>query len=130
MKLKSFEIDSYRSCRKTKFPLHNNLTGLIGVNGAGKSNILNAIMLMRKIYRAGSLTRDKESSSRSKCRIATEIEYQNKILFMKGNVIYEADEHNYDEVYYSELKFNFREFIEYSEWITIPTQFFKISRAV
>jgi len=122
MKLRSFEIDSYRSCIKTKFTLQDQLTGLIGINGAGKSNILNALMLLKKIYRARPPMRDKESSSRSKCHIAAEIEHQKKILFIKGNVTYETDEHNYDEVYLSELKFNFREFADYSKWINIPIQ--------
>jgi predicted ATP-dependent endonuclease of OLD family len=122
MKLRSFEIASYRSCIKTKFPLQNELTGLIGINGAGKSNILNALTLLRKLYRARPPTRDEESSSLSKCHIAAEIEYQKKTLFIKGKVAYETDERNYDEVYYSELKFNFREFTDYSNWITIPIQ--------
>jgi energy-coupling factor transporter ATP-binding protein EcfA2 len=122
MKLRSFEIDSYRSCIKTKFPLQDQLTGLIGINGAGKSNILNALMLLRKLYRARPPARDEESSSLSKCHIAAEIEHQNKTLFIKGKIAYETDERNYDEVYHSELKFNFREFTDYSNWINIPIQ--------
>lgn len=125
MKLKSFEIKSYRSCIKTKVPLQDQLTGLIGINGAGKSNILNALTLLRKLCRARSLTRDMESSSRSACRIAAEIEHQNKIILMKGNVIYETDERNYDEVYSSELKFNLREFGDYADWFSIPIQLFR-----
>jgi len=52
VKLKSFEVRSYRSCIRTKVPIQNQTTGLIGANGAGKSNILNAILLLKKMYKA------------------------------------------------------------------------------
>jgi recombinational DNA repair ATPase RecF len=122
MILKSFEIDSYRSCIKTKFPLQDELTGLIGINGAGKSNILNAIVLLRRLYRSRSTTRDMDVSSRHGCNIALKLEHQSKTLFIKGKVIYETDERNMDEVYSSDLKFNFREFTDNSKWVSIPIQ--------
>lgn len=128
MKLRSFEINTYRSCLRTKFTLHDELTGLIGVNGSGKSNILNALTLLRKIYRSRPPTRDTEPSSRSKCRIRAEIEHQNKTLWIKGDVEYETDERNFDEVYFSDLKFNFREFTDYSNWLSIPIQLLRYSR--
>jgi ABC-type lipoprotein export system ATPase subunit len=128
MKLRSFEIDTYRSCLRTKFTLHDELTGLIGVNGSGKSNILNALTLLKKIYRSRPPTRDMAPSSRSKCHIRAEIEHQNKTLWIKGDVEYETDERNVDEVYSADLRFNFREFTGYSNWLSIPIQFLSYSR--
>jgi hypothetical protein len=52
-----------------------------------------------------------------------EIEHRGKTIFIKGVVAYETDEHNFDDVYSASLKFNFREFADYSEWISIPVQF-------
>ena len=123
MILKSFETKSYRSCIKTKFPLHPELTGLIGINGAGKSNLLTAIVLLKKINRSRPPTRHVDSSSRNTCQVALEVGHQNKTLFVRGNVAYETDEHNFDEIYVSRLKFNFREFTGKSQWIDIPIQF-------
>jgi len=123
MIIESFEIKSYRSCLSAKFPLQPELTGLIGINGSGKSNLLNAIALLKKINRARPPIRDVDSSSQNTCRIALKVRHQNKTIYIKGNVVYETDEHNYDDVYTSQLKFNFQEFTGESKWIEIPIQF-------
>jgi len=47
--LKRVEIVNYRSCLDTKVPITKDLTALIGINGVGKTSILNAIMLVRNI---------------------------------------------------------------------------------
>jgi recombinational DNA repair ATPase RecF len=47
--MKKLDISNYRSCTKTGFDIHPNLTTLIGRNGAGKSNILNSIQLLKKV---------------------------------------------------------------------------------
>ena len=123
MKIKSFEIRSYRSCIKTRFPLHLELTGLIGVNSAGKSNILNAILLLRKICRARYVPVQEKDSSFNKCIITTEIQHENKTLYMKGEIIFETDERNFDEIQYTKLKWNLREFTNNAEWLNIPIEF-------
>jgi len=119
MKIKSFEIDSYRSCLKTKLILRDELTGLIGINGSGKSNILNALVLLKKAIRSRPSTYSSEPPP-NKCHMTTEIEYQNKSLYISGKIGYETDEHNVDEVLSSRLRFNFREFVDYSKWVYIP----------
>lgn len=47
--LKKIEIVNYRSCESTTLNLDKQLTILVGANGAGKTNILKAIMLLKKI---------------------------------------------------------------------------------
>jgi AAA15 family ATPase/GTPase len=123
MKLKTFEIDSYRSCLKTRLILDDKLTCLIGINGSGKSNILNALVLLKKIFMSTSQTKDDKSISKSKCKISAEIEYQGKTLFVKGIIIYDTDDRNSDDVYNANLSFNFREFVDYTKWVKIPVQF-------
>jgi predicted ATP-dependent endonuclease of OLD family len=44
--LQEINISGYRSCQGTVFQPHSNLTALIGINGVGKTNILNAIHLL------------------------------------------------------------------------------------
>jgi ABC-type Mn2+/Zn2+ transport system ATPase subunit len=44
--LDSIEIEGFRSCRSTKFQPNAQLSALIGINGAGKTNILQAIRLL------------------------------------------------------------------------------------
>ncbi|HSR07704.1 MAG TPA: AAA family ATPase [Bryobacteraceae bacterium] len=47
--LKSLTIEGYRSCAHTSLDLDTNLSVLIGANGSGKTNILQAILLLRKL---------------------------------------------------------------------------------
>ena len=45
------DIRSFRTCQKTKFNINSPLSSLIGQNGAGKTNILQAIERIGKIIR-------------------------------------------------------------------------------
>ena len=49
MKINKVEINNYKSCLNTEFNLKTNLTTLIGLNAAGKTNILKAIDLFSRI---------------------------------------------------------------------------------
>lgn len=49
MNIRKFSIEAYRSCVKTTVPFNNELTSLIGINGAGKSSVLNGILLLKKL---------------------------------------------------------------------------------
>jgi len=42
-------IENYRSCLRTSIDLHPNLSVLIGPNGSGKTNILQALMFLKKL---------------------------------------------------------------------------------
>jgi AAA15 family ATPase/GTPase len=119
MKLKSLEIQTYRSCIKTVFPLQNELTGLIGINGAGKSNILNAILLLRKICSTGSYLRHEKDPSYNHCRIIAEIVDSKKSVLIDGKIFFETDERNNDDVQISDIKWKFN---EKSNWKNIPME--------
>src|SRR5271157_3144448 len=49
--LKRVVIENYRSCLHTSIDLHPNLSVLIGPNGSGKTNILQALMFLNKMAR-------------------------------------------------------------------------------
>ncbi|MFZ2654548.1 MAG: ATP-binding protein [Victivallales bacterium] len=51
--LKKIIIENYRSCLRTSFECHPNLSVLIGPNGSGKTNILQAIMFLNKLIQEG-----------------------------------------------------------------------------
>ena len=108
MFIESFEIALYRSCLKTKFPLEPDLTGLIGVNASGKSNVLNAITLLRKATGTEPPMRREEPSFGNTCRISLALRHMDRTLYVRGNIVYETDERNRDEVYDSQFRFNFR----------------------
>lgn len=122
MILKSFEIKSYRSCIKTEIIFHPELTGLIGINGAGKSNILNGIQIMRKICQSRYIPFKEKDTSFNKCQIKAEIQYEDKSIYLKGDVTFVTDEKNADEVLNSELKWNLGEFTGDNNWLNIPIE--------
>ena len=119
MKIKSFEIRSYRSCIKTSFPLHPELTGLIGINSAGKSNILSALLL-RKMCHFRYAQAKEENDSYNKCVVLTELQHDNKTLYMKGEIFFETDERNLDEIHYTKLKWKFHDFTNNKGWLSRP----------
>src|SRR6266446_2650184 len=47
--LKTIAIENYRSCLRTSFDFHPNLSVLIGPNGSGKTNVLQAVMLLNRM---------------------------------------------------------------------------------
>ncbi len=128
MKLKVFEVQSYRSCLKTKFPLHKELTALIGINGSGKSNILNGLLLLRKICQSRNRRYHKDSAF-NHCRIYAEIEHEEGILYLKSDISFTTDERNFDEIQASRLRWNFKEFTKRTNWIDLPFDLFSMSNS-
>jgi predicted ATP-dependent endonuclease of OLD family len=126
MKIKTFEISNYRSCKKTIIHMQEQLTGLIGINGAGKSNILNAILLLKKITRARNNPRANLNEFTMDCQIKIEIEYEGKTVYLKGHIVYSNDDRNLDEVQYCRIKWNFKEFTGTSKWLDIPFELIPI----
>jgi len=106
MRLKEVEISNYRSCIKTKLDLRDNLTTLIGVNGVGKSNILNCLQLLKQ-NRNRRYFRRRPKDILSHTRLDLKIEMEAITVLFRADIYYETDERNIDEVYFSELKFRF-----------------------
>lgn len=61
--LKRFVIENYRSCLRTSLDLHPNLSVLIGPNGSGKTNILQAVMFLNKMVKGTERYAPKSSIS-------------------------------------------------------------------
>lgn len=43
MKIKSIDIESFKSIKKARIELNHNCIGLVGVNESGKTNVLDAL---------------------------------------------------------------------------------------
>lgn len=74
--LKRVVIENYRSCLRTSIDLHPHLSVLIGPNGSGKTNILQAIMFLNKMA--------KQSERRSSLRGGISVTSRLKATFQQG----------------------------------------------
>jgi AAA15 family ATPase/GTPase len=121
-----FEIQNYRSCKKTSVMLNKNLSALIGVNGSGKSNFLNSLLLLKKMTKI-SRHLPEEDSPKSICSIKTTFIIDGKPLSLKTEIHYRINDENIDQVFKTKQIWNFFEFTGEDKpvIITIP-QFFEL----
>lgn len=117
VKIKKFSITNYRSCQRTTFSPHQNLSTLIGANGSGKTSVLNAILLLKKIW---SIERYRERYDSKKCLINVEFETGKEAVKYKANINYLTDDRNEDEVFGITEKWNFGKSYLRDEWIDFP----------
>jgi predicted ATPase len=84
--LKNVLITSFRTCKKTKFRIDSNISALIGQNGAGKTNILQAIATIGTLVRG---VKAKEDIDITISFLLNKINYQYKLqrTFLKGSDI-------------------------------------------
>jgi AAA15 family ATPase/GTPase len=121
MRLKSFEIKSYRSCIDTEISLDRHLTTLIGSNGSGKSNLLNAILLLKQVSNFAKRGRPhKEDVSLNVCRIEAVLEFREKPIILKGKIAFETDEDSNERILNVDLRWDLSYFISYKKLINYP----------
>lgn len=142
MKINKLEINNYRSCISTKLDFVENLTTLIGINGAGKSNILLALNLFATIKRTGRGFFYTEKEKIATTQINLSVNIDSKEILVRAVFYYETDEINIDRVKYSDIKFRFAdsnnprkwnriephthdiiEYLNYKEIQSLPRQF-------
>lgn len=97
IKINNITIKNYRSCLSTNLKLKTNLTALIGANGAGKSNILNSILLIQKKRRNRYYSRFDEELITSS-RLFYDFQVDDKEYRIKADIVYDTDEKNTDNV--------------------------------
>lgn len=124
MKIKNIEILNYRSCIQTKFELHDNLTALIGINGVGKSNILNALLLLKKGRRGRRYYGEENLKNLLATNLNFTIEFENQNIIIRSKVFYETDERNTDEVYNIEMKYRHED--SPRKWINVENPIFDV----
>jgi predicted ATP-dependent endonuclease of OLD family len=106
VKLQKVELLNYRSCLQTKVNVSGDLTTLIGVNGAGKSNILKGIQLLGKIksIRDSDYYLTEEVDNYLKSSFKLDFIVDEKEFAVRIDVSYEINDKNEDEVVISSFK--------------------------
>jgi ABC-type Mn2+/Zn2+ transport system ATPase subunit len=117
--IETIELASYRSCKSTKLTPDPMLSALIGVNGSGKSNILQGILLLRKIARVTRAHHDPEDQL-SGCKVRVTFNVDNRPIRYEALVKYTTNDRNLDEVVSATQRWNLKEFTGSGIWLNLP----------
>jgi len=112
IKINKIRISNYRSCIDTSIDLSENLSSLIGINGSGKTNILNSIALLSRSAKGGSglfpyaFSRNKKNKD---LYLNSKVEYtlavDDKEYILLYDIWYDTDDKNNDSIKYYEMSF-------------------------
>lgn len=95
--LSKIELRNYRSCKNTVVELTPQLTTLIGANGAGKSNILQGILLLQKLARAAPY-RSRGGPVTTICDVRATFDVGPERLRYRATIGSSTDDRNQDEI--------------------------------
>jgi ABC-type lipoprotein export system ATPase subunit len=120
--IESLMIRNYRSCIETSMELQPDLSVLIGPNGSGKTNVLNAFLLLRKLaYESHSSFGSRgDSESIDKCELKVRFTSGSKAAILTSRILLDTDERNIDSVVGSTHSWYVRDFTGTSERLHIP----------
>lgn len=122
MRLLKFSIRNYRSCELTTLEPNSGLTALIGVNGSGKTNLLNALLLLKRATNEFRYRYNLESDYVNRSHVNAEIDYQGVSISLRGEIFYTTSNRNIDEVVGTRLKWNLEKITGKKGWIELPIE--------
>ena len=105
--LKSVAIENYRSCVRTSIELHPNLSVLIGPNGSGKTNILQAIMFLTKMAHEERFRTPHSDAFAVSSRIKARFSLRRTEVQLDARFVASTDESNVDAMLGSRQKWKF-----------------------
>ncbi|GFO64115.1 AAA family ATPase [Geomonas paludis] len=121
MRLEKVEIIKYKSCEKTLLNINDTLTALIGVNGSGKTSILSAIKLLKRITDNRYHYFSNNSKNLLETIVVAVFTYQNIKVELKSTFDYDIGSHSQEEI--ASIKTEWRiQNIYPKKWIDIPVE--------
>lgn len=122
MRIIKFTVRNYRSCKNTEFEPNENLTALIGVNGSGKSNLLNALLLIKRIESSRRYIVNEEKEYVNKSYIRADIDLDGSLVSFKGSISFITDDRNIDRVVETNLKWYLESVTGKKSWLNLPIE--------
>jgi ABC-type lipoprotein export system ATPase subunit len=123
VRLTRFEVRGFRSCRDTVLRPKPSLTALIGVNGSGKTNLLQALLLLRRIARGGH-PRDPRVAT-TECEVHADFDVNGKQILYKALLLLSSESGAREEVQAARELWNFKAISGSSRWVDLPSRFLR-----
>ncbi|HVC09364.1 MAG TPA: ATP-binding protein [Elusimicrobiota bacterium] len=98
IKLSAINFKNYRSCRNTSLKLHPNLSILIGINGSGKTTVLNGIGFLRSLSMGNFRHLRERPLATSNCKISCTFTADQSEINYSASLSYTTDEDNDDQL--------------------------------
>jgi ABC-type Mn2+/Zn2+ transport system ATPase subunit len=117
VKLTSFRVRAYRSCKDVGFRPNDQFTVLIGPNGSGKTNILNAILLLSTASIARFPRFVDEEQYTNKCEIDAEFLVGDKRVDYRSKLTYNQNDMARDQVIVADEKWRLQSSAGNQNWI-------------
>lgn len=119
--IKKIKVENYRSCLNTGFELQPQLSVLIGPNGSGKTNILNAILLLRKLAKEeDEAYYFRERPPTAQCKIKVWFNVDGKNIILTAVIHTYTDENNKDVIVSSRQTWYVKDFTGSAKRIVMP----------
>jgi predicted ATPase len=122
--LERLDIRNYRSCLHTSVALQPDLSVLIGPNGSGKTNVLHAILLLKKLSdeRIDFMARESQSDSESiyESLFDTTFRVDGKRARLETKLLLDTDDNNADVILRASQTWHAKEFTGSSKHINVP----------
>jgi len=119
-------IQNYRSCLDAAFDLHPNLSVLIGPNGSGKTNILNAILLLKRLFlEEDRYYQHSEELLTGQSMLKVWFQVEKKKVIFTSKIQTFSDENNDDVIVSSDQQWYLKDFTGSAKRIKIPIGFIK-----
>lgn len=114
------EIREYRSCLNTAFDVQPQLSVLIGPNSSGKTNILTALLLLRKLAEENAGYHFPEEPPTAQCKLKVWFDIGGKRAILTTDIHTFTDENNKDIVVSSRQSWYVRDFTGNGKRVKLP----------
>lgn len=126
--LESIEIEGYRSCSHTKLSPNKDLSVLIGVNGAGKTNILQGIRLLANRTPRRNRHLLDEFGHNPDAQVTAWFLVNSKRIGLKINFLLQENSKRGDDQISIQETWNYQSFTGSKNWIEVPPIEFLMER--
>lgn len=110
VRISNIEIENYRSCHRAQTVLEPDLSVLIGPNGSGKTNLLTAIMLLKKLVDFEERFRRIEEQSTVISTLKVTFVYGKKSITLEAIISIYSDQSNADVIVHTRQMWDLRDF--------------------